>query len=302
MVKIEVEKTATYTGHKDCVYVLEKSGENSFFSSGADGMVVKWNTQKPDMGEMLIKVPNSVYAVEFIEGLDLLIVGQNFAGIHLVDLKSKKEIASAAISNSSIFDIKKYHDIIFVATGSGEIKVLNFPEFQTIATLHFSEKSARSISISEELGHLAVGYSDDKIRIFNLSDFSLLRTIDAHKNSVFSVQYSPDSTYLISGSRDAHLKIWDTAQNYTMHESVVAHMYAINNVAFRKDGKYFASCSMDKSIKIWRTEDFRLLKVIDKARHAGHGTSVNKLFWSDDGKIISCSDDRTISVWNFKNL
>ena len=26
---------------------------------------------------------------------------------------------------------------------------------------------------------------------------------------------------------------------------------------------------------------FKLLKVIDKSRHAGHGTSVNKLLWTD---------------------
>lgn len=302
MVRIEVEKSAVFTGHRDCVYVLEKSGEKTFFSSGADGMVVQWNNEKPDMGEMIIKVPNSVYALEFVESLDLLVVGQNFAGVHLIDLKSNKEMVSAAITNSSIFDIKKHQDIILVGTGSGEVKVLNFPEFQTVANLNFSDKSARSISVSLELGHFAVGYSDNKIRIFNLKDFSLLKTIDAHDNSVFSVQYSPDSKYLLSGSRDAHLKIWNTAQEYVLQDSVVAHMYAINHVAFRNDGKYFATCSMDKSIKVWRTKDFRLLKVIDKARHAGHGTSVNKLIWSEDGKIISCSDDRTISVWNFKNL
>jgi WD40 repeat protein len=81
-------------------------------------------------------------------------------------------------------------------------------------------------------------------------------------------------------------------------------MYAINHIAFREDGKYFATCSMDKSVKIWDTERFQLLKVIDKARHAGHGTSVNRLLWSSyqsddiDQPIISASDDRTLSVWN----
>lgn len=55
---------------------------------------------------------------------------------------------------------------------------------------------------------------------------------------------------------------------------------------------------MDKSIKIWEAATFRLLKVIDRARHAGHGTSVNKLLWLEyHDRLISASDDRTVSIW-----
>jgi WD40 repeat protein len=61
---------------------------------------------------------------------------------------------------------------------------------------------------------------------------------------------------------------------------------------------------MDKSVKVWDARLFKLLKVIDKARYAGHGTSVNRTLWSayaiENGQysIISASDDRTISLWD----
>jgi WD repeat-containing protein 61 len=78
-------------------------------------------------------------------------------------------------------------------------------------------------------------------------------------------------------------------------------MYAINYLAFREDGRYFVTCSMDKSIKVWETENFKLLKVIDKARYAGHGTSINKVLWSSyNQNIISISDDRKISIWDLE--
>ena len=83
-------------------------------------------------------------------------------------------------------------------------------------------------------------------------------------------------------------------------------MYAINHIDFSDDGQLFATGSMDKSIKIWDACQFRLLKVIDKARHAGHGTSVNRVLWlpsSVTGErrgIVSASDDRTISIWNLQ--
>jgi WD40 repeat protein len=70
---------------------------------------------------------------------------------------------------------------------------------------------------------------------------------------------------------------------------------------FSPDGKYFATASMDKSIKVWDTTAMKLLKVIDKARHAGHGTSVNKLLWTAfNNQLISTSDDRSISVWDIQ--
>jgi WD40 repeat protein len=80
---------------------------------------------------------------------------------------------------------------------------------------------------------------------------------------------------------------------------VAAHLFAINHIAFSPSGEYFATASMDKSIKIWKADELKLLKVIDKGRHAGHGTSVNKLVWTDfKNQLVSASDDRTISVWN----
>jgi WD40 repeat protein len=161
-----------------------------------------------------------------------------------------------------------------------------------------TNQSARTIAVNKKHGEIAVGYSDHMIRIFD-SDLSLKHEWKAHENSVFTLKYIPGSPFLISGSRDARFKVWDSVSGYSQVEEVVAHMYAINHIEFSPDGKHFVTCSMDKSIKVWHTEELRLLKVIDKARHAGHGTSVNKLLWTSyNNELLSASDDRTISVWN----
>jgi WD40 repeat protein len=61
---------------------------------------------------------------------------------------------------------------------------------------------------------------------------------------------------------------------------------------------------MDKSIKVWNTEDMKLLKVIDRARHGGHGTSVNKILWLSEHRLVSAGDDRNIIIWDihFENV
>jgi WD40 repeat protein len=149
------------------------------------------------------------------------------------------------------------------------------------------------------LGEIAVGYSDHYIRVFDLETLQVKHEWKAHANSVFTLRYTPDGYYLLSGSRDARLKAWDTHSGYAQVAEVVAHMYAINHMDFSPDAKHFVTCSMDKSIKVWDAEGLKLLKVIDKARHAGHGTSVNRLLWtSHQDQLLSASDDRTVTSWS----
>lgn len=302
MTKIEVQKTATLHGHKDCVYTLAKSPHPAyFFSSGGDGVVARWYLENPEIGEVLVKVPNSVYALCGVPEKGHLIVGQNHEGLHLVDLEKKREIRSVKLTASPIFDIQYWQDMIFVACGDGVVIVVDYDSFVVKKHLKASDKSARCISINPIEREFAVGYSDNFIRVFSLQTLGLNYTINAHKLSVFTVAYSPDGRFLLSGSRDAHLRVWDVENKYQMQESIVAHMYAINHITYSPDEKYFATGSMDKSIKLWDAEAFKLLKVIDKARHAGHGTSVNKLLWTNfQSQLVSGSDDRTLSVWDLK--
>lgn len=300
MSKVSVEKVATLAGHQDCVYALcPAPALNKFYSSGGDGVVAEWDLNNTNEGKMLAKLTNSVYALYYYAERDLLVVGENFDGIHLIYLKEKKEITSIKLGKTSIFDIKVLKDTIFVAMGNGEVHVLDLKTLKTIQVIKGSSQSARCLAISEQNGHLAVGFSDNHIRVYALQDFGLLHTIEAHKISVFTIRYAPDDRFLLSGSRDAHLKVWDPHNDYQLVESIVAHMFAINHLDYSADGKHFVTCSMDKSIKVWDAETFKLLKVIDKARHAGHGTSVNKLLWTNHNNLlVSASDDRSISIWD----
>jgi WD40 repeat protein len=297
-----VHKLHSLTGHRDCVYTLA-SGEEPycFFSAAGDGMVVAWDMTKPEEGERIAQLPNSVYALHHIRKNDLLVAGHNYDGIHLLDWKGKKELASLQLTKAAIFDIQSHGNDLIVATGEGMIAIVDLETFAIKKKILASEKSARAIAVNEARGELAVGYSDHFIRVFALDNFRLMKEFKAHTNSVFALSYIPGTNFLISGSRDARLKAWDAANQYSQVEEVAAHLYAINDIAFSPDGQYFATASMDKSIKVWRANEIKLLRVIDKARHTGHGTSVNKLLWTSfHNQMISASDDRSISVWDIE--
>jgi WD40 repeat protein len=299
---VQVEKIHTLIGHHDCVYALNAAGDRShFFSAAGDGMVVRWDLHAPEEGELIAKLTNSIYALHQLPNTNLLAVGHNYEGIHLLDLKSNAEISSLKLTEAAIFDIQSHEQDLLVVSGEGLLQVIDLPTWTIKRKLAFSEKSARVIAINSLHGHIAVGYSDHYIRVFSLSDYTLIAEFQAHQNSVFALHYTPDNRYLISGSRDARLKAWDVTNSYAQASEVAAHLFAINHIIFSPSGEYFATASMDKSIKIWDANELKLLKVIDKGRHAGHGTSVNKLLWTSfNNQLVSASDDRTLSVWQLK--
>lgn len=301
MVKIQVNKLHTLTGHNDCIYALVEGPDPRFFYTGSgDGMVVEWDLDNPKDGKLMAKVGHSVYALEVDKERNLLFIGHNFEGIHVIDLENSKELWSLKMTDQSIFDIKAVGNELYVGTGDGLIIVVDIEQRAVKKHIKVGKKSVRVFAIDPSKRQLAAGLSDHTIKIFNLSDHSPLHNLEAHNNSVFALAYSPISPKLISGGRDAYLNIWET-NRYSLDESIVAHMFAINYLAFREDGKYFVTCSMDKSIKVWDSANHKLLKVIDKARYAGHGTSINKVLWSSyNQSIISVSDDRNISIWQIE--
>jgi WD40 repeat protein len=298
MSKVQVARLHSLRGHNDAIYTLQPSADPAqFFSAAGDGMVVLWDQSKPENGELIARLPNSIYALHYMETLDVLIAGHNYEGIHVLDWQNKKELSSLSLTKAAIFDIQSHEGLVYVASGDGSVSAVQLETMSRINTVKASEKNARTIAINRRNGDVAIGCSDHFIRVYDRT-LTLKSAWQAHANSVFTLRYTPDQKWLISGSRDARLKVWDASSQYHQVAEVVAHMYAINHLEFSPEGKHFVTCSMDKSIKVWETAEMKLLKVIDRARHAGHGTSVNKLLWSRyNNQLISASDDRSISVW-----
>jgi WD40 repeat protein len=299
MTNVQIQKLHTLTGHRDCIYTLQgSSSANIFFSGSGDGMIVRWDLEDPEAGELIAKLANSVYALYHDQKNEVLIAGHNYEGIHLLDWKNKKEIGSLQLTKAAIFDIQQHDGTMIVASGDGSVTAVDVNGLRVVGKTQASEKSARTIAVNPLNGEIAVGFSDNFIRVFD-EKLNMKLEWQAHQNSVFTLRYLPDGKFLMSGSRDARFKVWDADSGYIQAAEVVAHLFAINHIEFSPDGKHFVTCSMDKSIKVWNTDELKLLKVIDRSRHAGHGTSVNKLLWTTyKDQLLSASDDRTISVWH----
>lgn len=299
--KIQVEKINTFVGHRDAIYTLSKGEkDNCFYSAAGDGFLVKWNISNPEHGELIAKVTNSIYAIEYYPAQNMMLIAENFEGIHQIDLNSKKEISNIKITSAAIFDIKLYNNNAIIACGDGEVLWLDIEKNIILNRIKDSSKSARAIAINPFLKEVCVGFSDHFIRVYDIENGKLKNEWLAHKNSVFTLNFDKEFKNLYSAGRDAQIKTWDCWEQYTLKDSIPAHLYAINHLAFSTSHQLFATASMDKSVKIWNSENNNLLKVLDKSRHAGHGTSANKLLWISENLLLSTGDDKIINLWSIR--
>ncbi len=299
-----VTKIATLAGHRDAVYAMTGGTDSRIYSGSADGMVVGWDAAEPTRdGELLARVENSVYALRHLPRLGLLVLGHNFQGIQAIDLDGKQLAHATALPPVAIFEIvfSESRQRLYAALGDGTLAVLTLPDFRLEKLLRVSTKSLRCLALHEGRSELAVGSSDTLTRILDLDSLATKYTLGESTNSVFSVAYAPDGQFLRTAGRDAQIRTWDVAAGYALAGTVPAHMYTINHLAFSPDGHYLASCSLDKSIKLWDAATMTLLRVLDRARAAGHGTSVNRLVWpGTENRLVSCSDDRSLAVWQLE--
>lgn len=303
MKKIHVQRIAHFTGHAQALFALCPSlHANRFYSSGADGMIVEWDTQNPAEGQLIARVNAPVYFLALHPQHLWLLAGTSKGNLHVIDLTSRKEIRNIEAHTHGVYHIHYLHkhQLLLTCGGDGQIKLWNRNDFTLLRTLAASEKNVRVLAVNADETQFAAGYSDKFIRQWSLPDLTLLNDWEAHKNSVFGLTFSPDNKYLLSGGMDAILSVWNNTRPATLLKHINAHLLHIKYISYNPQGNLFATVSMDKTLKIWDASDFELLKVIDHARHNGHLSSVNKVMWMDNLHLITCSDDRTAMLWQLE--
>jgi hypothetical protein len=82
-----------YKGHRGAVTALAKADSgNSFFSSGSEGLIVRWQLNKPNQGEIITKLPGYVSAMGYCKQEKLIFATLNHKGLYCIEALSGKVI------------------------------------------------------------------------------------------------------------------------------------------------------------------------------------------------------------------
>jgi WD40 repeat protein len=285
-------------GHKGPLYILSSFGDK-ILSGGSDRRIVEWDLNKGE-GGVLANSAAAIISLMYLEDQALLLVGQMEGGVHVVDLKERKEIKYLKGHENYIFDIQ-YHpekeELIF-ASGDGSFSVWSAKSFERLYHQDLSKQKLRKIELSADRSELLICRGDGIISRFKTDDYS--ETGQIKGKAGFNVaRFSPDGQTILAGDKEAHLHSIDALSGEIL-QSLAAHYWPIYDLQFSPSGKHFATASRDKTIKIWDPAELKVMERIEGRAYGAHSHSVNALLWMDDFTFLSTGDDGMVKQWEIE--
>lgn len=294
---------AIFKGHRDCIYGLAAHPDGfQFYTGGADGYIVRWDSRSDGQGVLVARVGSSVYAL-LATGNGLLLAGTHQGELYGFDMAANKLIFQHTLSGS-IFSLVQEDNTLWAGTAGGYLYQLSEDGRQVVRQQRYGEKSIRSI-LPLDVSRMALACSDGHIRLIDKhADMAVRHSWAAHQHATFCMAWSPEEKLLVSGGRDAQIRIWAWSgddQAPALLQEVPAHWFTVNALWMDQLHQMLYSGSRDNTLKCWTVPELQLLDrkgSKDRSTDDGHKHSINRMLWLDaTERLITASDDKSVMLW-----
>ncbi len=192
------------------------------------------------------------------------------------------------------------------------IKIWDIESGKCVKTFKGHTNWVSAVSYSPDGKRLASASFDETVKIWDVGSGQCNKTLRGHKGPITYVVFHPKEEIVASASQDHTIRIWDITTGNCL-KVLKGHTDSIEKIAYSPDGKILASASFDRTIRLWNPiPDVSVTgaigswfkdNVLKSSNDAikiinGHEQKVMSVAFSHDGRrLISCSWDRTIRIW-----
>ena len=175
---------------------------------------------------------------------------------------------------------------------------------QTIEDAHTKEITTLAYLLKRN--EIATGSVDSTIKIWKINykkgEITLHKELTGHSNSVTCIRDFPKLNCFCSTSSDNTVKLWD-GNSLKCVKTLKFHTKCVLTCCYNPLGnKEIFSGGEDLDIIVWATEK-GLEGYEEKKALKGHTKRISSLAFADDYHyLLSGSDDKTLRIWDLKNI
>jgi WD40 repeat protein len=287
--------------HAAAIYALIfDQEEGRLYTGSADRMVGSWDVQLYEPLPFSVKLDSAVFSLAKLN--NNLLVGQGEGGVHVIDLKDKKELRHLKYHSKPVFRImfEPSLELFFFLGGDGLLSIVDSVDYKLKWSLPLASDKLRCLLFDQKSKNLLIGSSDGYLRVLETDYFNQIEEFLAHEGGVYDLTWNCDGS-LISVGRDGHIRRWiKKGESFEEQNAVPAHNYAIYAIDLSPSKKRLVTASRDKTIKLWSADDLSFEYKINRIGPVGHTHSVNRVSWIDDQTFVSCGDDKSLNFWSIK--
>lgn len=279
------------SGHQGPVYAISWNGIH-LYSSSSDKYVARWDLETGEQDSTFtVKLDHAAYCIESIA--NYCFIGCTDGTFYALDTPSKKVLWEVNFAGNTWSAICYIPIKNWVVVGDFKGNVIVFDAETGKRIIHLPLAVGKIRKIVSKNSNLYVSTQDAGIHVFDLSNWNELVRWTPHETGCRCFGIDSITENLVSGGRDGRIVVSDS--NFSVIHRIPAHYQAIYGLVQLDD--YWISCSMDKSIKVWDASLTRVIQKID-VKSQSHNRSVNDLVMINQSTFASCSDDKTIIIWN----
>jgi WD40 repeat protein len=301
---------------------VEFSPDSKLVAAGQqDGTLKIWETASaaewhtiPGQNIPVYQFHVSILSLAFHPDGNILAWAANNPVVHLLDLKSKKELGTLEDPDSAVVMVRFSPNGQSLATvtaiKSGLVRLWDL-ETKT-ARIVFEEKKSKYREVGRQVPWIgALAYAPDgktlavgifgAVVLVDVTQGVERGAIQGHQHLINSLVYSPDGKKLAGWGKG--LTLWDSETGKELCNLNVKINGQIISPSFSPDGKLLAvgldsGARFPSHVQIWDVE-----KQIELGHFICHQKPLAQLAWSPDGKTLAtASHDATVKLWDVSTM